>query len=219
MTTILRKYLFGFGFIALMSVLVLDVGGAWAGTFSADDLEELDEIKYRVMAAHFLSHATFGPTMGDIDDLADRIAEVGRQSAFEEWIDAQFALPASYHKPLAREMVEDDGFLATQEGINIKRYRHHAWWDIALDADDQLRQRMAWALAQTFVINENGAGFNSLNIEISGEPRWLGVSDYYDILVTNAFGNYRQCLSDVTLHPIMGAILATVTSSACSVGN
>ena len=195
-----------------VSVLLVGAGEAWAGTFHAKDFEEWHAIQYRVMAAHFLSHATFGPTLDEIDELAERISKVGRRNAFEGWIDAQFALPPSYHKALAQQMVEDDGFFPDQPGINVRRYRHHAWWHTAIAAEDQLRQRMAWALAQIFVINENGAGFNSRAIERSGEPRWLGVSDYYDMLVRNAFANYRQILSDVTLHPTMGSFLSHVNN-------
>ena len=35
----------------------------------------------------------------------------------------------------------------------------------------------------------------------------FGLSGYYDMLLNNAFGNFRQLLEDVTLHPTMGVYL------------
>ena len=96
----------------------------------------------------------------------------------------------------------------TTSGLSTTNYRHYAWWDIAIAAPDQLRQRMAWALAQIFVINDFNGSFNSRSLDASGQPRYLGVVDYYDMLVDNAFGNYRQTLEDVTLHPVMGVFLS-----------
>ena len=53
------------------------------------------------------------------------------------------------------------------------------WTNVVLNAVDQLRQRMAWALIQVFVI---GGEATSKNLH---EP-WLV---YIDIFVRNAFGN------------------------------
>ena len=35
-----------------------------------------------------------------------------------------------------------------------------------------------------------------------------GLADYYDMLLRNSFGNYRDLLLDVSLHPIMGVYLS-----------
>jgi len=43
-----------------------------------------------------------------------------------------------------------------------------------------------------------------------GRPSALRTSDYYDILVETAFGNYRDTLSQVTRHPIMGHFLSHI---------
>lgn len=72
------------------------------------------------------------------------------------------------------------------------------WYQVALTAPDQLRQRIAWALAQFFVIGENGiAQPNAI------EP----FLNYYDILVRHAFGNFRDVLGDVTWSPMMAEYL------------
>ena len=197
----------------VLAALLLLSASASAGTFSTTAARDSGAIQARAEAAQFLSYATFGPTINDIDALAGRIARVGRQRALEEWIDTQFAVPATYHKALARQMVEADGFAPDRDDIGVSRYRDYAWRHAAIAAKDQLRQRMAWALAQIFVVNESGERFNNADIDASGEPRWLGLPDYYDVLVRNAFGSYRDVLGEVTLHPVMGVFLSHVNNS------
>ena len=67
---------------------------------------------------------------------------------------------------------------------------------LALHAPDQLRQRVAWALAQVLVI----ALFDS---SVLGDHSEVWTS-YYDIFVRNAFGCYRDIMREVAFNPIMG---------------
>ena len=39
------------------------------------------------------------------------------------------------------------------------------------------------------------------------QPRFTGICHYYDMLIQNAFGNYRDVLGDVAYHPVMGVFL------------
>ena len=195
------------GFLAL-AFGVLSVT-AWAGEFAAEDWREARALKQKVRASQFLHRATFGPTLEEIETLADRMRQIGDRRAINEWIDRQFETPATLHQPLAEQMIADDGFTQDQNSVWIQRYRYHAWWDTAIRGEDQLRQRVAWALAQIVVTSEDGAGFNDPNLgDLSGKGRWLGPSNYYDMLVENAFGNYRDLLRDVTYHPVMGVYLS-----------
>jgi uncharacterized protein (DUF1800 family) len=73
-----------------------------------------------------------------------------------------------------------------------------AWWTNAISGQDQLRQRVAFALSETLVTSINSAG-------LANRPYALPA--YYDVLVRDAFGNYRQLLEDITLNPAMGAYL------------
>lgn len=206
-------FLFHVPLAAVVVALLFSAAETLAGTFILNDIEEASAVQARAEAAQFLSYATFGPTVEEINSLAARITDTGRDKAFEEWIDGQFAVPATYHKALARQMVVDDDFAPGQEGIDVYRYRDYAWWHTAIAAKDQLRQRTAWALSQIFVVNNTGSGFNGEEIDGSGESRWLGLPDYYDVLVRNAFGNYRDALGEVTLHPVMGVFLSHVNNS------
>ena len=59
------------------------------------------------------------------------------------------------------------------------------WFRHAINGDDQLRQRVAFALSQIMVVSQNGA--------LNAHP--FGLASYYDLLVDNAFGNsHRYCI-------------------------
>ena len=64
---------------------------------------------------------------------------------------------------------------------NNNNQKRNAWTMIALESDDQLRQRMAWALSQIVVITPNQIA------DIGYSEIYL---NFYDIFVRNAFGNY-----------------------------
>lgn len=179
-----------------------------AGTFQASSNAEVRELKRKIQATQFLSRATFGPKPAEVQALADRIQQIGRKPAFAEWIEAQWQVSATSHRTTALEMIADDGFEPLTAGINRNRYKDHAWWHVAVNSDDQLRQRVAWALSQIFVINERGNGFGDDSIDGSGFPRYLGVTNYYDMLAANASTNYRTLLQDVSVHPCMGIFLS-----------
>jgi uncharacterized protein (DUF1800 family) len=63
---------------------------------------------------------------------------------------------------------------------------------------DLLRQRVALALSELFVI--------SLDSDLSNQG--YGLADYYDVLLRNSFGNFEDMLYEVTLHPCMGFYLS-----------
>ena len=67
-----------------------------------------------------------------------------------------------------------------------------------MNGTDQLRQRVAFALSEILVVSHLGA--------LNQAP--YSVADYYDVLARNAFGNYRQLMDEVTLHPAMGVYLS-----------
>ncbi len=143
-----------------------------------------------VAASRFLAQASFGATV-------DTIAEL-RATTLEEWIDAQMILPVSLSEPYTR---------ANSNGSQGEA-RHEAWWNNVLDEPDQLRQRVAFALSQIFVVSDVDY--------LLANNQW-GMANYYDMLSRNAFGNYRQLLEDVTLHPVMGVYLSMVRNEKANV--
>lgn len=144
-----------------------------------------------VAAARFLNQATFGATIDSIQ----AFKAIGSR---ERWIDAQIALPASITMPYT---------LQNSNGSN-REARHEIWWNNVLDGDDQLRQRVAFALSQIFVVSDQDATLANAQ---------YGISDYYDMLTNNAFANFRKLLEDVTLHPVMGVYLSMVRNEKADV--
>src|SRR6185295_18247954 len=67
----------------------------------------------------------------------------------------------------------------------------------ALSGSDQLRQRVAFALGQLFVVS-------ALNSKVTLSS-WMG--PYQQLLYKGAFGNFRQLLFDVTVNAAMGSYL------------
>ncbi len=139
-------------------------------------------------AARFLVQATFGPTPADVATVTGH--------TYAAWIDAQLALPPTYHWPYVEHRRAE--LLARSGSDGWQRPRQEAWWQQAIDAPDQLRQRVAWALSQIVVISQFGA--------LDGEH--VGITAYYDMLVEHAFGNFRDLLENVTLSPMMGTYLS-----------
>ena len=86
---------------------------------------------------------------------------------------------------------ERTGTYQTNQGKNI------VWTMVALHAEDQLRQRVAWALYQIFVISDKAVN----------TPRSEAWHAYYDIFVRHAFGCYRDVLREVSYSPMMGDYL------------
>ena len=136
-------------------------------------------------ASRLLAQATFGATMNDID----RVIDLGA----EDWIEDQFSKPASSHLEYIEVLTEQ-----LEEEELWRDARMEAWFDYAITAEDQLRQRVAFALSEILVISEKSA---------LGEETY-GIANYYDILVNHAFGNYRELLEQVTLSPMMGIYLS-----------
>ena len=86
-------------------------------------------------------------------------------------------------------------------GIHINDVEKIVWYEAAINAEDQLRQRIAWALSQYFVVGEEGSNHPNTT------ERWL---NYYDIFVRHAFGNFRDILEEVTWSPHMGYYLSHI---------
>ena len=76
-----------------------------------------------------------------------------------------------------------------------------------MSAVDQLRQRMAWALAQLLVVAP-ATMENRKNTE-----NFLA---YYDIFVKHAFGNFRDILREVSYSPIMADFLTYLDSKSAA---
>ncbi len=139
-----------------------------------------------VEASRLLSQATFGANKEDINHLVD--IGVGA------WFNEQFAKPQTLHLFFMNEAQRD---LAADERLRQDHF-FASFWSQVVNGEDQLRQRVAFALSQIFVIS-----YQDSTLEYNAR----GVAHYYDMLAAHAFGNFRDLLEQVTLHPMMGLYL------------
>ncbi|MGY5452424.1 DUF1800 family protein [Agarivorans sp. MS3-6] len=144
---------------------------------------EVKQAMSSAQAARLLHQATLGPKGIEIEQ-AIGISE-------QEWLDEQMQLPITFHSPLVKNYPD------REEPNQINRV--DAWWKASLNAPDQLRQRVAFALSEILVVSDS-------NNALRGEPE--GMAHYQDILLEHAFGNYRELLEEVTLSPVMGTYLS-----------
>ena len=140
--------------------------------------------------SRFVQQATFGPTMADISHVAD----IG----IEGWIDEQFATPQTvlmdYQETAIRPVYQiGDIPLGGQYPFRW------SWWQAVMRGPDLLRQRMQLALSEIFVISTRAD-----ELEDAGQA----VTTYHDMLGRHAFGNFRDLLFDVSMHPAMGFYLS-----------
>ncbi len=142
-------------------------------------------------AARFLTQATFGPTPAEVQHL--------QAIGYEAWLDEQFAmpLPALSHQAYwdwRSQVLSSGKDLASTDEVSA------SFWRLAITGSDQLRQRVAFALSEIFVVSlADNCG------DIQGAR---GVASYLDMLDQMAFKRYRDLLEKVARHPTMGCYLS-----------
>ena len=155
-------------FLFLAGAVALAGGAAFAQTSA-------------IAAARLLDQAAWGPT-------PTSIAEV-QQAGIRGWLDAQFALAAS---DLPEQPILDSAGKANHDLRPVQA----AFFQNAVTGADQLRQRVAFALSQIWVVSA-----------VAGVPDAYAYPPYWRIFRDNAFGNYRDVVKAVTLSPAMGRYL------------
>ena len=153
-------------------------------------------------AARFLEQATFGATDADIHT----VSMIGYQA----WLNQQFNIAETPEEPAVEQavIVANPPCASSNVKCNAALFEQNSsndnlvqgqFWQAALSGNDELRERVKYALSQLFVISSNNS------TPIQSMPR--GEASYYDMLGNDAFGNFRQLLQDVTLSPMMGQFL------------
>lgn len=140
-------------------------------------------------AARWLDVSTFGAKKGQAEALQNQSAKA--------WFDAQIALPITSHQAQVEKQFKAQGF----GKIPFRATRVRAWLDIAFFGEDQLRQRLGYALSQIFVLSDQDPVL---------AKHAAAVARYNDLLCEHAFGNYSHLLKAVTLSPAMGQYLTMV---------
>ena len=129
-------------------------------------------------AMRFLEQAGFGPRPSDVMQL--------QQLGFQGWLTQQFAAPAGtlYQLPAGGVVPNMSAHFMTN----------------AVVGNNQLRQKVAFAISQFFVVSLNKLFYSSQ------------MAPYQEMLYSNAFTTYPNLLSKVTLDPAMGVFLDMVNN-------
>lgn len=136
-------------------------------------------------AFRFLNQATMGASEAE----ANRVIALG----YEGWINEQLARPASLQLPHIQSIPPPSMNIA-----DLHRDRLDVWFRNAVNGQDQLRQRVAFAWSEIMVVSQVGA--------LGNLP--YSVGSYNDLLATQGLGNFRDLVEAVTLHPAMGVYLS-----------
>ncbi len=152
-------------------------------------------------AVRFLEQATWGPTSAELT----RVRSVG----YAAWLNDQFQQPVSGYPSLPLYPFDFNIGCPTSSATcgsnNYSMYPLQTrFFQRALTAPDQLRQRLAFALHKLIVVSGNSIVWPSY------------MTPYFQTLDQDAFGNFRTVLYDVTLNPAMGFYLNTAGNSKVS---
>lgn len=137
-------------------------------------------------AIRFLEQSTWGPNTA----LIAHLQSIGKTAFLAEQFNAT---PSTYPDPVDESNSLDPLF--------------DQWFHNAFHGQDQLRQRVAFALSQLFVVSSHGVGSDDQMIP------------YQRILMNNAFGNFFDLMRDVTLSPTMGRYLDMVNNDKTEPGS
>jgi uncharacterized protein (DUF1800 family) len=154
-------------------------------------------------ASRFLEQATFGATDADIHHLS--------MIGYQAWFNEQFAIPPTPQVPVVQQelMLNNPPCASGNVKCNAalflqntsdEQFVQNSFWQQAVTGNDELRQRVRYALSEMLVVSSN----NSSGVQ--NYPR--GEANFYDVLGADAFGNFRTILNDVTLNPEMGVFLS-----------
>ena len=143
-----------------------------------------------MQVSRFMSQATLGANNSQINS--------AMTMGYENWINDQFTKSPTLVLPKMNTIWNQIVTLDPDAFGPAALHFNYAWWDNNMSNQDLLRQKVAYALSQILV--------TSINSDLGGWGE--AVSSYYDIFINQAFGNYRDILSQVSLHPAMGYYLS-----------
>jgi uncharacterized protein (DUF1800 family) len=143
-------------------------------------------------ASRLLDQATFGPSLATIRQV--------QSTGVDTWITQQFNTPDT---PLANIPTPLPAVcLAANTPTNCEESE---WWQTVLTGPDQLRQRVAFALSEIFVIS-------------SDTDNATTITYYHNTLAQDAFTNFYTIMHDVSVSPGMGAYLNMLNSAKAPAG-
>jgi uncharacterized protein (DUF1800 family) len=142
-------------------------------------------------SARLLDQATFGPTLADMQ----HVQGIGLDAYIsEQFKTAPTLLPDI---PIAGN--------AICTSTNLTPCEQSEWWQTVLTGPDQLRQRVAFALSEMFVVSTNSVSARA-------------VTPFQNMLANDAFTNFATIMNDVSLSTAMGGYLNMLDSNKPATG-
>lgn len=137
-------------------------------------------------AARILEQGTWGPTAAEIASL--------QTEGLQKWLAEQFAAPISTYadQPLLNSAGNSNTNLAP---VEIQFFQN------MVSGQDQLRQRVAFALSEIWVVSE---------VEVNNAQAFPPLMRLFE---NDAFGSYEKLMNDVSLNPGMGKMLNMVNNN------
>jgi uncharacterized protein (DUF1800 family) len=140
-------------------------------------------------ASRFLRQASWGATPAEINEVVAMGAA--------KWLNGQLNQPMS--NTMTRWLI-DKGFNDSSVNSNVNGdggWVQAMWWKL-FSAHDLCRQRATLAISELFVVSHLGLPISWRN---------FAIANYWEVLETHAFGNFRNLLEAVTLSSAMGTYL------------
>jgi len=187
--------------VAVVVAMAAGAGGAAAQSERVQrHVLRVGEVSSTADVVRFLEQATFGPTGA----LVAHVREIGFAAYLDEQFDAKVSsYPSLAPMPSSSKVGCPSGSPATCVRDNYTMYPLQvAFFRNALSNEDQLRQRVALALHEILVVS---------GVKV-GQPS--AMAPYLNMLLDDAFSNYRTILEDLTLNPAMGHYLDMVNNDA-----
>ncbi len=144
-------------------------------------------------AARFLDQTSFGPTLSTITSVKNLGLQAYLQSQFSQPTTLLASIPTN---PLPNLCLANNSAYPCAES---------EWWQTAITGPDQLRQRVAFALSEMFVVSTQS---------IPGQS----IPQFHNALANDAFTNFKTIMKDVTLSPAMGGYLNMLNSAKPAAG-
>jgi uncharacterized protein (DUF1800 family) len=175
------------------SLLVAACGGGGGGGSSAGTppTAQVAKPSTDAEAARFILKSSLSVTEAEITNI--------KSIGYEPWLNAQMDAPVNqtgvaWLSSRGYDQITADNFFDNEYPGD------YMIWNQLMSEANGVRKRVALALSEFFVVSLTGLDFSW---------RAQAIAFYWDQLNSNAFGNFRKLLEDVTLNPAMGYYLST----------
>ena len=176
-----------------IGLLAASCGGGGTATPTSPPPQSAQALKPKTdaEAARFILQASLSVSEAEISNI--------KSIGFDPWLTAQIDAPVTQ---TGVAWLSSRGYdQVTAENYFDNEYPgDYMAWNQLMSSENGVRKRVGLALSEFFVVSLTGLDFSW---------RSQAIAFYWDQLNSNAFGNYRKLLEDITLNPAMGYFLST----------